>query len=321
MFKRLLETVPSDASPGPAIADGGSTSPVDSGKGSFETPNFSELANWDDSLAHADPKPSGVGATPKAELPPTQSKDGLAPPAIVPPAAAAPVATPPVVAPAPDLKAAVPPAPAGTETLPATPEPPKVPEPVQATMEQHRAKAIPQLSKLFEFTPEEVEAFKVEPEKVLPTLAARVAFESTMMAYQAMQTAMPQMIQGFMAHERQRTERNDQFFKAWPAIKQGDANHEKVAVNSIKAFRAANPDAKLEDIIRGAGALACLSLGLPITGALPPASPVPPVPPAHPRPAGAGAGGAPLPSPPVNAGVEEDPVKALILAQERGELY
>lgn len=304
MKHRLLESNPdvggSPAPAAPAPASGTPSPAPASGsaeRGRAEIPDFGDLATSSEDLEVLDDSDSGgTGASPVAPVE-TKPAAGPTPPPVapVPPAAAAPAAAPvpPDPAPAPQPKAGDPP-PVQQAAPPAAPAPGNKPQ----TLEEHRAAALPELAKYYALTPEEAETLRVEPEKALPLLAAKLHYEVLMANHNAIVQMMPQLIESQMSAQLENTRRNDAFFSEFSALK--DPKHLELVRNSIKAFKSANPTATEEQIRRGSGALALITLGLPVPGmgqvAVPAAAPAAVQAPATPRPAGAGGAGAAPPS-------------------------
>jgi hypothetical protein len=282
-------------------------------KGRAEIPDYGDLATSTDDLIIADDDEgteTGPGVTAPKPVAPAAATPAVAP-AVTPPAAAA---VPPVPAVVPPAAPATPPA---AEVPPQAVAPAPTEQPI--TIEQHREKALPELAKLYQLTSEEAEALRVTPETALPQLAAKLHFEVVMSAYNAVMSQIPQAITGMMAHENTVKEANDKFFGRWEPLK--DPKHHERVKGAIKAYKAANPKAGLEEVIEGAGALAMISLGLPVAPAgqpLPAAAAPAPAPFVPPRPAGVGAGGAPIPQP-RSTGPQTD-IEALVEAEIQGML-
>lgn len=301
-----------EGSPGDTEAIGDTSTPASSAPaatGNIEIPDFSELADWDESLIIADddaPAESGSGA-PTQQTPAAQPSGDSTPPETPAPAADSAAEVPPTP---PADQAAQAPAPSAE---PAPQEPPAAQEP-PTTIEQHRERALPELQKLYQLTQEEADELNTNLVEALPKLAAKLHFEVVMSAYQAVQSRLPEMIQGFMLHDRQVQEANNAFYAKWPDLK-GDAHVEKVR-NAIKAYKAANPQATREEIINGAGAMVMISMGKnPFASA--PSQAQPSVPSAPARPVGIGATGAPMPA---SASEPANEIEALSQAWASGEI-
>lgn len=315
LFQRLMETPPSDGSAGgqtgATSTPGDASASVPSSPASdIVTPDFAELAEWDESLvpeeAVAPAKEPGASAQPSAATQPGASTPPAtsvpaAPVVPVPPVPPAAQATPPVQA--------TPPA----QEQPAAPVIPPAANESPTSLEAHRAKALPELEKLYALAPEELEEFRVAPETALPKLAARLHFEVVMSAYQAVQSRLPEMVAGFNAHDRQVQQANDAFYTKWPDLK-GDANLTQIK-GAIKAYKAANPTATQEQVINGAGAMVMISQGKNPFASTPPAASAAPAAPS--RPAGVGASAAPMPR---TQGQPTNDIEALSMAFAEGQI-
>jgi hypothetical protein len=185
--------------------------------------------------------------------------------------------------------------------------------------EKHRAETLPRLEELYKLTDEEVEEARLEPDKALPKLAARLHYEVTTAVFNSVLGSLPQFVHQTLEVRKAETAAEDSFFSRWPDLK--DEKHKPVVVNSIKAYRQANPRATMAEVIDRAGLMAMLSLGInpqpqqpqqQQPQAVPQPMPVPPL--------GAGAGGAPF-APRRMTSSEDDVIAGLIDAEQRGELY
>ncbi len=183
-------------------------------------------------------------------------------------------------------------------------------------------------------TEEETTAFNANPAQELPKLVTKLHYEVMLATHNAVVSVLPALMD---VHQNQRSEtakRTEAFFGRWPALKakvEGagtDIKPLETIVNSIKAYRTANPKADEKTVIEQAGLLAAMSLGINPTEVVapPPAGVVPAAPaaPAMPaRPAGiAGVGHVPSPSqtPGVGGDVDEDLVGIIEmeLSERRG---
>jgi len=278
--------------------------------------DFADLASHDD-LADA-PEANGKGEeVVAAAAEPAQ-------PASSPAEGTPPAPTPPV---APAEAVAQPPTPP-TEVPVQPPVPPVQEAPVAAapavpelSFEQHREKFLPQLAKLYELPEAEVEELRVNPGVALPKMAARLHYEVQMATHQGILNVLPQIVEGMMKSQMKSTEYENQFFGAWPRLKEAVASNPKAheaIVTSIQSFRQLNPKASTADIIARAGMLACMTLGLPVeTVAQAPVAPVVPQVPA--RPPGIGATGH-IPAATPGGGEEGDIIAELSAAHLRGDI-
>lgn len=300
-----------DAGGGGASENGGaSEAPLETSNDRMEIPDYGALI---DEFEERTPAKPAAGGTPNGTQQSANGQPAGQQPPATPPVkpAAAPVAAPPA-APA----AQQPPAQQQQQTPQATPPqqqsqqqtPPaqqsqQTPSAQQTqpaaqplTFEQHRDKTLTALEPLFKMTPEEVEQLNADPGTVMPKLAARVAFESMSMTFQALQHQLPELIRVSMASQQLQTQSDAQFKERYPELY--DAQHKDLVLSCINAYRTANPKATVEQLIEGAGAMALISLGRPYTPRgqqqqqQAPAAAVSSPPP---RPAGAGSTSSPIP--------------------------
>lgn len=317
---------PSSASAGDDFDFGALATHVDAGDEGADTSVF------DPDVPSTSPAPpSGSPAAPAAPAavqppPPAVAAPSAVVAPVVPPAAA------PVAPPAPTLAAAPQPA-----APPATPEQGTPPSPGEQTFEQHRAQFLPQLEQLYQLTPEQVEQIRTNPEQVLPKLAAQLHYEVQLAAHNSIASILPQMIQLHQQQTAAHTEYENRFYGQFPALKSAvaaDKAKEQTIIQSIRAFKHANPKASEEEVRNGAGLLAMMALKLPLEGLLggggtqqvaaptaPAAAPsaAPPMRQVPPRPAGVGAT-AHIPTPAPGGGEEENIFTALANATLSGEV-
>lgn len=205
--------------------------------------------------AQSTPSPAApASATPATETPSTPA------PAATPAQPVAPAAAPAVVPPA--QPAAPTPPDAGeqpTEAVPATP-----PQPVD--MQALRATEISRLTALYGMTEEDARTVLVEPEKVLPRIMANLHANIVDAVVPAIFGRLPQVVQDLSQKANAVRDAETEFFGVWPQLK--DKRFETVVANSIRAYKAVNPQAKRSEIIRAAGLNALISLRLPIPAEL-----------------------------------------------------
>lgn len=178
---------------------------------------------------------------------------------------------------------------------------------------KHREEYLPKLAALYALNDQEVEVLRTSPETALPQLAARLHYEVQVASTQAIMQMLPNLIENQMQEVTARRANEDKFFNDWPALKDkvsADPKAKEVIISSIKAVRAGNPGADLASLIKQAGILASMTLGVPLPGTAPVAQAAPQVPtpgaqrPAG-RPAGVGASGGGI-APPAAPGQRSD---------------
>lgn len=234
-----------------------------------EDPDDGKEFDWDvPASIDADPAPSKPAPTPPVTTPsPTQPT--------------APTATPPV---SPQTPPAVSPAPAPATTPVANPTPtapvpgPSSPEPVstppETGLDEAREKFVTDLSGQFQLSADDADKLITNPNEVLPKMAARVVATAYEAIMRTLGAQLPMMLETYQAGTRLKNEVETEFFSAWPALKE----HGSVVENIGRAYRAGNPSATKDEAIRAIGAMAMVSLGLPLS----PTAPQPPAPQAPP---------------------------------------
>ena len=198
---------------------------------------------------------SEVVETPKVEAP--VKADEQAAPAATPPA------TPPVVPPAPPA-AEIPPQPAAQPT-PAQPGQP------QADYQAWRQTRETELaSTLYAINDADAQALLTEPETVLPRMAARMHMEVMESTMRALQSVLPQAIQGYTQHEQANTQAKQFFSGVNPDL--ANPAYEPYILQFGEVYRKVNPSAGPEEAARAIGSLVRSALGIaaPQQGVTPP---------------------------------------------------
>lgn len=245
------------------------------------------------------PPPPPAAATPPAEPVPPATPPAPAP--IEPPPAAAtpapsptpPVAAPPASAPAappqPEVPLPVPP-PVAVQPAAAPAAPAKSQEEQERERSELRSKYISELEQQYAVPEDQVDALLTSPEKVLPNLAARVHLAVQEQTINAIVGALPQLIGNYIQQDAANRERQQAFFKTWPAL--SDVAGKQTVERLLKAYPVA-PGTTAEQVTREVGIAAMTILQRPIVPPTAPGTLAPP--PAEPfRPAGpGGAGGVP----------------------------
>lgn len=241
------------------------------------------------------PKATTAGEVPKAPEPPkaagNEGAQGLPP-------VATPVAVPPHTPMAEAPVMSQPEATARPQHAPVA----KTPEQMQAEREQWRKDAAGKLVQYFgsQLSAEDVEALRLEPEKVLPKLLANTYLDVYDALVENMTVRMPNVITGMQEQQRRAQAAEQAFYSQWPQLQKPE--YREVVERTVKAYHQANPGVPLERIIKEAGAMAVVTLQLPLPGM--PNGAVPPTAPAAPSagytPAAPGAGSQPKPDKPAN---------------------
>lgn len=171
-------------------------------------------------------------------------------------------------------------APTVDPAAPATPspgEPSPAPAPMDAGMlaqglMQHEAQAIEHLAaEAFKFSPEELQAIDTDVIGALPKLMAKVMVKTQAAMFSNMARLVPAMIQKHLESTAASTKAEDQFFGAFPALKE-KPEHKELVARLAKSYRAANPQVPREQMIKDVGIMAMHAAGLPLTASGAPAN-------------------------------------------------
>jgi len=158
-------------------------------------------------------------------------------------------------------------APAEAEAPAQQEEPAPAPQEAQAppaltpeALAKARNDAIQRIAQRFTFTDEERESLREEPEKVLPSLAARLQVETYEMVLAALHSVLPTLIgQAIQGHQVAQTT-HSKFLERWPELK--DPRYEPVIREVAAQYRKAFPNATPEDAIEDIGRIAMRKLGI-----------------------------------------------------------
>lgn len=255
--------------------------------------NYDELIDLDEVVREATEPPAEGGegepkpaSEPKPGEPPKVAAPAPAPAPAAPPAqpAAAPAAQPPAQPPAQPQPAA-----------PAQPQPgaePRVPTAEDITRE--RDGTLAQLTDMYKFSDAEAAELLTNPDKVIPSLAAKLhlgVFETTL---QVLGQQLPNIVRGVLQQESSRNANWNAFIDpngGWPELNKPE--YFPHIVRAMQYYRSVRPDATLADYVREVGPMVMMTLGLSRQAPAAAATPQPPAPrphtPANPGGAAAGA--------------------------------
>jgi hypothetical protein len=191
---------------------------------------------------------------------------------------------------------------------------------------QHREQFLPQLQQMYAIPETEVEELRTAPETALPKLAAKLHYEIQLATFNSLVQALPELVSPIM-EQRAQTQRYTEDFKSmWPDLHKSPDGR-KAAEQAIRLTRQMNPQMSMEDVLKKAGALAMISLGLPVTAPagtpVAPQAPAPQAPAMRPSPIGRPAGVTGAPANPVqhpgSSGDESNIFAEMAEAHLRGE--
>jgi len=259
-------------------AEGSAAEPV----GQEDVGSSDDSSMWDDLLDDGADEATEVEAAEPMEQPTVEEVGGEAEtkPEVVtevvapPPAEAvvAPIVEKPVeaVAPLPAEVVSQAPLPEAQQQFTPTPE----------EREFLRQQALTGLAQRYQLSEEDATALQVEPEKVLPKLAANLHAAIYEQVLQRVYAEAPALIERNLRAQEDTRRAEEAFYAKWGNLRQHEAEVQRVAV----MWRQMYPQATLEQAIDGIGAAANALLGLgqaaPVAAAPPP--PAPPPPPAGP---------------------------------------
>lgn len=238
----------------------------------------------------AEPAPVAASATPPVapEAPAAPAAAPVTPPAT--PAPVTPPATPAVVAPAaPVTPPVTPPAAVQPDAVLETPEQKAVRE--KAAKDRYDAQ-MATLTDLYKLGDDEAKQLLLEPEKVLPKLAAKLHMDVMEKIRQELGAAIPAHLDAHMRVQARNKAAHDMLYGAWPALNKPE--YEGLVREVGVMFRKTNAKATPEEAVKAIGRLAYAALGWELPGAVatpPTPSPTAPTTPRH-TPATPGGGGA-----------------------------
>ncbi len=125
---------------------------------------------------------------------------------------------------------------------------------------EHRTQTLPTLEKLYALTDEQAEAYNEDPVKALPKIAASLHYDAMMSSYNAVMAALPSVIHSVMKAGNAADKAENAFYGEWPELT--DAKHAPAVEAAVRAYRTTKPDAPLDEVIKNAGGLAMMNLGM-----------------------------------------------------------
>lgn len=137
----------------------------------------------------------------------------------------------------------------------------------EQVIQQHRESYMPQLRELYKLSDAEIEQSRTNPEQFFPEMAARLHYEVQMSTHNTLVQMLPQFIESVVQQKAVREEANNKFYDQWPKLKEAVSKNpevEETIRNTIKAFRSVNPKADLDTIIKQAGLMSMMTMGLPL---------------------------------------------------------
>lgn len=137
------------------------------------------------------------------------------------------------------------------------------PEPLTAEqIETARNEYIDSIAEKFAITDEEADQLRTEPEKVLPRLLAKTHTQALEQAVAIMRQNLPQLVGSQLTQQSTAKEVEGKFFGKYPELKSKKAM--RTAEKMAKAYRSANPDADLDEVMDNVAFMTWKKLGLPM---------------------------------------------------------
>lgn len=207
-------------------------------------PSWESLASndFEEELPESAPEPAQAAA----EVSPPPAAEAT-PPADPAPAVTSPATT--AVEPQPAAPAQAPAASVAT-----TPTAPVSPAALAKFQEALEAK--------YAIAPEMMADLLVSPEKVLPKLLAQAHLNATRDTLAMVQHNMPHMFEQVSAQRTNTQKAVDAFYAEWPELNKPE--YQKTVADAVTSYRNMNKTATAEQVIKAGGALACLTLGIPV---------------------------------------------------------
>lgn len=156
---------------------------------------------------------------------------------------------------------------------------PPVEEVKAPSYEEARQAAFKELETRYALSQEDTDAFISEPDKVVPRLVAGLYLDIYDNVMRSMQAYMPQMVQQITAREAHQRQGEDDFFTAWPKLKE----HRERVAEVGRQYRQLNPTATKEQFIQDVGLHVMIERRIPLEGIGEQAAPPPPPPSATPQ--------------------------------------
>lgn len=115
------------------------------------------------------------------------------------------------------------------------------------------------LAQHYSMSEDEAAEVLTSPEKVLPQLAAKVHLEVVQAVLGTLSQALPGVVMGVQSAQQQHSELIGKFFEAWPTL---DRSADVGTVTELaRVYRAQNPGASFDDMVKNVGAMAVVKLG------------------------------------------------------------
>jgi hypothetical protein len=156
-------------------------------------------------------------------------------------------------------------------------------------VKQKRAETLQALADHYHLSEEDKQAMLLEPEKVLPRLAAEIQLSTYENALRAVYAQMPGIIENVLVSQNVAHQRENEFFSEFPTL--SNPEYRNKIQEAVRYVLHTKPNLSWADAKREIAGLSAYTLGVPLVPQpLPLAAPVPPQLRPH-VPAGAGTAG------------------------------
>jgi hypothetical protein len=183
--------------------------------------------------------------------PPTPVQVGTTPPAVpavpvgVPPASSQPPSVPAVVAPQPNQ---VDPANMSFEQI-------------AEALQREQGAVVQQLAAAkYQLTPEDIEAFQLNPEKVLPKILAQAQINTTASVMKVFAQQLPVVVNGLIEAQRRHVQAEEHFWQVNSHLDR--TKHRDVVEKTMQTMRALNPSMDAQTFIKQVGMYAGMQAGI-----------------------------------------------------------
>lgn len=129
-------------------------------------------------------------------------------------------------------------------------------------LEEARNQYIDSIADKFSISDEEADQLRTEPEKVLPRLLAKTHTQALEQAVAIMRQNLPTLVGSQLSQQSTAKEIEQKFYGKYPELNSKKA--EKVTERMAKAYRSANPDADLDEVMDNVALMSWKKLGLPM---------------------------------------------------------
>lgn len=137
-------------------------------------------------------------------------------------------------------------------------------EPSEEELQRFRDETLAELEQAFSIDEETAEKFTVEPEAVLPQIAAKISMQTFEQTFAAIVQQLPQLVESIVDGRQRVQEKQQQLYSKFPHLQ----GHEDKVAQVEQMYYQLNPDADPNEALEQIGMHASVLLGItPETGA------------------------------------------------------